>query len=101
MARPLLRMAMASQSLRGVAICAQGHGTVPAGPRLVRGAHRHGTVADAARPLSLFDRCTRRIVHHPRRLSDFVLTVWPRLWAVSFLRELGCATAKAGKSGVF
>jgi hypothetical protein len=52
----------------------------------------------AARPLSLFDRCARRLVHHPRRLSDVVLAIRPRLRAVSFLREPGCATAKAGNS---
>ena len=51
----------------------------------------------AARPLSLFDRCACRIVHHPRRLSDFVLAVRPRLRAFPFLREPGCATTKAGK----
>ena len=46
----------------------------------------------------LFDRCARRIIHHPRRLSDVVLAIQPRLRAVSFLREPGCATAKAGNS---
>ena len=51
----------------------------------------------AARPLSLFDRCARRAVHHPRHLPDFVLAVWPRLRAVSFLREPGGATAEAGE----
>ncbi len=52
----------------------------------------------ATRPLSLFDRCARRTVHHPRRLSDVVLAVRPGLRSVSFLREPGCATAKAGNA---
>ena len=42
-------------------------------------------------------RRARRVVHHPRRLSDFVLAVRPRLRAVSFLREPGGAKTKAGK----
>ena len=48
--------------------------------------------------LSLFDRRTRRIVHHSRRFPDFVLAVCSRLRAVSFLRKSGCTKTKAGKS---
>ena len=55
----------------------------------------------AARPLSLFDRCARRIVHHPRRLPDFVLAVRPRLCAVSLFRESGRATTEAGGRKTF
>ena len=135
-----------------VAIRAQGHRAVPAGPRRVRGAHPHGAIADrsaeggavlqldflrqrsillrphgpavsrracllahpamanvlsradcllrlgrAARPLSLFDRRACRTVHHPRRLSNFVLAIWPGLRAISLLREPDDATTKAGK----
>jgi hypothetical protein len=135
-----------------VAIRAQGHRAVSAGPRRVRGAHAHGAIADrsaeggavlqldflrqrsiflwphrpavsrracllahpamanvlsradrllrvgrAARPLPLFDRCACRTVHHARRFSNFVLAVWPRLRAISLLREPGGATIKAGK----
>ena len=54
-----------------------------------------------ARPLSLFDRCACRTVHHPRRLSNFVLAVWPRLRAVSFLREPDSATTKASRPKEF
>src|SRR5258707_12931446 len=39
----------------------------------------------AARPLSLFDPCARRLVHYPPHLSDVVLAIWPPLRAVSFL----------------
>ncbi|MDO9297102.1 MAG: hypothetical protein Q7U29_14305 [Bradyrhizobium sp.] len=65
---------------------------------VLSGADRVVRRGRAARPLSLFDRRARRIVHHPRRLPDVVLAVRPRLRAVSFLRESGRAAHEGDQS---
>jgi hypothetical protein len=69
----------------------------PAMANVLSRADRLLRINRAARPLSLFDRRACRFVHHPRRLSDFVLAIWPRLRAISLLRESSCATTKASK----